>query len=112
MIFRNIGTFYALIPGRNPTYACIGAIFGMGADMTDSRRSGGNRFFGTIIGGFIGLGLFWMEHLFWLESCYWLKLPLIFLGIAMLIALLVNYVFSRKRVERWFHLKGSKTEDS
>lgn len=151
--------FYALIPGRNPTFACIGAIFGMGADMTDSRRSGGNRFFGTIIGGFIGLGLFWLEHLFWPEGCYWLKLPLVFLGIVVLvalcvlfhwpggvqpggvvlciilfntpdnyinyafyrmldtgvgvlIALLVNYVFSRKRVERWFHLKGSKTEDS
>ena len=148
---------YAFIPGSNPTFACIGAIFGMGADMTDSWRSGGNRFFGTIIGGFIGLGLFLLEHSLGLEGCYWLRLPLVFLGIiilvtlcvlfhwpggvqpggvvlciilfntpahyinyafyrmldtgvGVLIALLVNYVFSRKRVESWFHLKDKKME--
>ena len=54
---------YAFLPDRNPTFACIGAIFGMGMDMGESRRSGGNRFFGTIIGGFIGHGLYWLEHL-------------------------------------------------
>jgi len=43
---------------RNPTFACIGAIFGLGSDMGNSWLSGGNRFFGTIIGGFIGMGLF------------------------------------------------------
>ena len=43
---------------RNPTFACIGAIFGIGTDMGHSWVSGGNRFFGTIIGGFIGMGLF------------------------------------------------------
>jgi len=50
------------IPGlhftRNPTFACIGAIFGVGTDMGHSWVSGGNRFFGTIIGGFIGMALF------------------------------------------------------
>ena len=61
--------------GKNPTFACIGAIFGMGADMEESRRSGGNRFFGTIIGGFIGLFLYWGEHLFFPEGNYWLRLP-------------------------------------
>ena len=44
--------------GRNPTFACIGAIFGTGSDMENSKLHGGNRFFGTIIGGFIGMGLF------------------------------------------------------
>ena len=37
--------------GRSPAFACIGAIFGMGSDMEDSRKNGGNRLFGTLIGG-------------------------------------------------------------
>lgn len=45
---------------RNPTFACIGAIFGMGSDFKDSKRSGGNRLFGTIIGGVIGMILFYI----------------------------------------------------
>ena len=44
--------------GRNPTFACIGAIFGMGNDMGHSWLTGGNRLFGTIIGGFLGMALF------------------------------------------------------
>ena len=146
---------YAPFPNANPTCACIGAIFGMGVDMEDSRRSGGNRFFGTIIGGFIGLGLFRLEHLFYPKGNYWLKLLMVFLGIIILIALcvhfhwpggvqpggvvlciilfntppnyisyaidrmidtgigvlislLLNYEFSRKRVETWLHMKSSK----
>ena len=43
---------------RNPTFACIGAIFGMGNDMGHSWLNGGNRLFGTVIGGFLGMGLF------------------------------------------------------
>ena len=39
---------------RNPTFACIGAIFGMGSSFMQSRLHGGNRFFGTMVGGFIG----------------------------------------------------------
>ena len=30
---------------RSPAFACIGAIFGMGSDMEDSRKNGGNRLF-------------------------------------------------------------------
>ena len=41
---------------RNPAFACIGAIFGMGADMDHSKLHGGNRLFGTVIGGFLGIG--------------------------------------------------------
>lgn len=142
---------YAFLPDREPTFACIGAIFGMGADMEESRRSGGNRFFGTIIGGFIGLGMYWLEHQIFPEGCYWLRLPLVFLGIVIMIclcvmfhwpggvqpggvvlciilfntpahhtdyaihrmldtgvgvamALLVNYLLPRSRLEHWFHL--------
>ncbi len=43
---------------RNPTFACIGAIFGMGRDLENSKLNGGNRLFGTIIGGFLGMGLY------------------------------------------------------
>lgn len=150
---------YAPFPNANPTFACIGAIFGMGVNMEDSKRSGGNRFFGTIIGGFIGLGLFKLEHIIFPEGNYWLKLLMVFLGIIILIALcvrfhwpggvqpggvvlciilfntppnyinyaldrmidtgigvlislLVNYEFSRNRVETWLHMKKSKSEET
>ena len=63
---RNIKTALAatlcallyFLVGRNPTFACIGAIFGVGSDMDNSRLNGGNRFFGTIIGGLLGMLLF------------------------------------------------------
>ena len=48
---------YSLVD-RNPTFACIGAIFGVGSDMENSRLNGGNRFFGTVIGGLLGMLLF------------------------------------------------------
>ena len=82
---------YAFLPNSNPTFACIGAIFGMGAEMGDSRRNGGNRFFGTIIGGFIGLGLYWLEHRIFPEGNYWLRLPLVFLGIVIMITVCVLF---------------------
>lgn len=44
--------------GRSPAFACIGAIFGMGSDMEDSRKNGGNRLFGTLIGGLLGMVFF------------------------------------------------------
>ena len=44
--------------GRSPAFACIGAIFGMGSDMEDARKNGGNRLFGTVIGGLLGMVLF------------------------------------------------------
>lgn len=52
---------YVLI-GRNPTFACIGAVFGMEADTSDQPwRTGANRLIGTIIGGFLGMGLFYIK---------------------------------------------------
>ena len=45
---------------RNPTFACIGAIFGMGRDLEDSKRNGGNRLFGTVIGGLLGMLLYFL----------------------------------------------------
>ena len=67
--------------GRNPTFACIGAIFGMGSDLDNSWLNGGNRLIGTIIGGFLGIGLFWVEHQLFPGGNYFFRLPILFLGI-------------------------------
>lgn len=73
---------------RNPTFSCIGAIFGMGANMENSRLHGGNRFFGTLIGGFLGMGLFHIYLMFYPDGESRLMLvPLLFIGVVILIVL-------------------------
>ncbi|MEG0313978.1 MAG: aromatic acid exporter family protein [Erysipelotrichaceae bacterium] len=47
-----------LVIDRNPTFACIGAVFGMDNSLSASFETGGNRLVGTIIGGFLGMGIF------------------------------------------------------
>ena len=59
--------------GRSPAFACIGVIFGMGYNLEDARKNGGNRLFGTIIGGVVGV----------------------------LLALFVSYVFPRGWIKLW-----------
>lgn len=72
--------------GRNPTFACIGAIFGTGSDMSNSWLNGGNRLFGTIIGGFIGMLLFRIYICFYPEAgVHWLLYVLLFAGVVALI---------------------------
>ncbi len=71
---------------RNPTFACIGAIFGTGVDMGNSWVSGGNRFFGTIIGGFLGMGLFRLYMCFYPDGgTHALMLLFVFVGVIILI---------------------------
>lgn len=73
---------------RNPTFACIGAIFGMGSDFKDSKRSGGNRLFGTIIGGLIGMGLFYVYIQYYPEptsTFRFMLFELLFVGIILLV---------------------------
>ena len=71
---------------RSPAFACIGAIFGMGSDYDMSKLHGGNRFFGTLVGGFIGMGLFAIyAELFPDGSNRWLLIPLTFVGVVILI---------------------------
>ena len=73
---------------RNPTFACIGAVFGMGANMEHSRLHGGNRLFGTIIGGFIGMALFRFYLIFYPDGeNRFLLIPLLFVGVVVLILL-------------------------
>ena len=75
-----------LIMGQNPTFACIGAIFGMGSDMGTSKLSGGNRFFGTLIGGFIGMALFRVYIMFVPDGGYSaLLLLMLFIGVILLV---------------------------
>ena len=73
---------------RSPAFACIGAIFGMGGSYEQRRLHGGNRFFGTLVGGFIGMGLFaFYMHLFPDGSHRWFLVPLTFVGVVILIVL-------------------------
>ena len=79
---------YAFFPTRSPAFACIGAIFGMGSDLQNSKLHGGNRFFGTIIGGIIGMALFRLYLVFFPQGGHtWLLVPLSFLGTMILIVL-------------------------
>lgn len=79
---------YAFFPTRSPAFACIGAIFGMGSDLQNSKLHGGNRFFGTIIGGVIGIVLFRIYLIFYPQGGHtWLLVPLSFVGTMILIVL-------------------------
>ena len=74
--------------GRSPAFACIGAIFGMGSDMEDARRNGGNRLVGTLIGGLLGMALFRLYLVFMPDGSHSLLLvPLTFVGTVLLILL-------------------------
>ena len=73
------------LPGRNPAFACIGVIFGMGETLEDSRLHGGNRLVGTIIGGLLGMALY-RVYLFIRPQggqSLWLA-PLVFIGVVAL----------------------------
>ncbi|MDD3347986.1 aromatic acid exporter family protein [Oscillibacter sp.] len=73
---------------RSPAFACIGAIFGMGSDLEQSKLHGGNRLFGTMIGGLLGMALFRVYLIFYPEGGRSLLLvPLVFIGTVLLIIL-------------------------
>ena len=79
---------YAFFPNNSPAFACIGAIFGMGSDLQNSKLNGGNRFFVTIIGGVIGIILFRFHLYFYPQGGHtWLLIPLSFIGTMVLILL-------------------------
>ena len=74
---------YFLI-GRNPTFACIGAVFAMNNSLQNSWVSGGNRLIGTIIGGFVGMVFFYLYQLFppfFPGSELWSESLFLFIGI-------------------------------
>ena len=132
--------------------------------MGDSRLNGGNRFFGTVIGGFLGMGLFRLYICFFPDGRYhFLLLVLLFIGVVVLIvasqmfrwpgavqpggvvlciilfntpvetyisysvnrmidtgigvlvALLINWLLPKERVEKWLlalHLKRIKADET
>lgn len=81
-----ICAFAYFLIDRNPTFACIGAIFGVGKDIPHSWLNGGNRLFGTIIGGLLGMGLFSIYIQFYPQGGFhFLMLPLLFIGVILLI---------------------------
>ena len=86
-----IAFLYFLID-RNPTFACIGAVFGMGSDTNDSKLNGGNRLFGTIFGGVIGMLLFPVYCLFYPEGGHHMPL-LLFLFVGVIVLVLVSLFF-------------------
>lgn len=49
---------------RNPTFACIGAVFGMDNYLDTTPNTGGNRSIGTIIGGVLGCICFMLSMRF------------------------------------------------
>ncbi len=76
---------------RNPTFACIGAVFGMGYDMENSQLHGGNRLFDTAIGGFLGMVLFRIYIIFYpTGEKHAIILLLLFIGVVTLIFISQN----------------------
>lgn len=71
-----------IIINRNATFACIGAVFGMESALESPWKSGGNRLIGTILGGFLGMGLFYCQQFFPGKEA---QLILLLLGIFILI---------------------------
>ena len=87
-----------ILAGRNPTFACIGAIFGTGADMGGSLQHGGNRFFGTLIGGLLGMGLFRLYMIFYPDGKT-RPLILLFLFVGVVILVLLSRIFWKGAVQ-------------
>ncbi|MBQ7284382.1 MAG: FUSC family protein [Oscillospiraceae bacterium] len=76
---------------RNPTFACIGAVFGMGYDMNNSKLHGGNRLFGTVFGGLIAMALFRIYIIFYpTGETSAFMLFLFFIGVVVLILVSQN----------------------
>ncbi len=94
---RNIKTAIAatlcaliyLLVDRNPTFACIGAIFGIGSDMGNSWLNGGNRLFGTVIGGVLGMMLFRLYIIFEPDGKFH-ALLLLFLAAGIIVMILIS----------------------
>jgi len=91
-ISATLCAFLYFLIDRNPTFACIGAVFGMGSDTSDSKLNGGNRLFGTIFGGVIGMLLFPVYCLFYPEGGHHMLL-LLFLFVGVIVLVLTSLFF-------------------
>ena len=86
-----VAIVYCLL-GRNPAFACIGVIFGLGADMQDSIQNGGNRLFGTLIGGLLSIVVFWVYLRFYPHGGHSMLLAFL-LGAAIVVLILLCQYF-------------------
>ena len=82
-ISATLCAFIYMCIDRNPTFACIGAVFGMDNSLPASLKTGGNRLIGTIIGGFIGMGFFSLSTFLPFQNI--VQIILLFIGIILLI---------------------------
>ena len=82
-----VAIVYCLLD-RNPAFACIGVIFGLGVDMQDSIKNGGNRLFGTLIGGLLSIVVFWLYLRWFPQGGHTVYLALL-LGAAIVVLILL-----------------------
>lgn len=61
-VFIIVMSYEYLFNGRNPCFACIGAVFGLGNVFKDGIKSGGNRFVGTLLGGLVVIPVYWLYY--------------------------------------------------
>ena len=85
-----VAVVYCLLE-RNPAFACIGVIFGLGIDMPDSIKNGGNRLFGTLIGGLLAIAVFWVYLRFYPQGGHSMLLALLLGGAIVVLILLCQY---------------------
>ena len=73
---------------RNACFACIGAVYGMGATWKDGAKTGFNRFIGTLIGGLLAIPIYWLTHLTNFPVPQWLLM-----GAGLFVVLYVSLMF-------------------
>ncbi len=65
---------------RNPCFACIGALFGMGNDYASGRKAGFTRALGTLIGGLLVIPFYYLSinHPLGLPEEIWMLIGIFF----------------------------------
>ena len=85
-----VAVIYCLLE-RNPAFACIGVIFGLGTDMQDSIKNGGNRLFGTLIGGLLSIVVFWVYLRFYPQGGHSMLLAVLLGAATVVLIVLCQY---------------------
>jgi uncharacterized membrane protein YgaE (UPF0421/DUF939 family) len=55
-------TYDYILGGRNPCFACIGAVYAIGNHFHEGFKFGFNRFVGTLFGGLIVIPFYWLYY--------------------------------------------------
>ena len=69
-----------LLGGRNPCFACIGAVYAMGSQFQEGFHNGFNRFVGSFIGGILVIPFYWLSinQVFGLPEWFYMVIGLFF----------------------------------